>query len=114
MVTFHYKDANNKQYVQRTIPAEEFIRRFLQHVLPYRLIKVRYYGLLSSNKRRPLHKAKQLLTVKPPQHEYDQQTSDDQKIMQPMMRKSLVQPRIALRLRFATPNANSYYVIPSF
>jgi hypothetical protein len=27
-----------------TLPAGEFIRRFLLHVLPHRLMKIRYYG----------------------------------------------------------------------
>src|SRR5205823_12188980 len=29
------------------LTAEKFIRRFLQHVLPSRFVKMRYYGLLS-------------------------------------------------------------------
>jgi predicted nucleic-acid-binding Zn-ribbon protein len=79
MVTFQYKNSNTKKYVQCTIPAQEFIRRFLQHVLPHRFIKVRYYGLFSPNKRRSLQKAKQLLKVKPSQQEHDNETPDDQK-----------------------------------
>jgi hypothetical protein len=46
-VTFQYKDAASAQLTCSTVTAEEFIRRFLQHVLPDRFIKVRYYGLLS-------------------------------------------------------------------
>ncbi len=34
-----------------TVSAEEFMRRFLQHVLPERFVKVRYYGLLSPGNR---------------------------------------------------------------
>ena len=30
-----------------TLQAEEFIRRFLQHVLPNGFVKVRYYGLFA-------------------------------------------------------------------
>ena len=34
-----------------TIPAEEFLRRFLQHVLPKGFVKVRHYGLLANRER---------------------------------------------------------------
>ena len=44
-VTFRF--TSNKDHAQRTmtLPALEFIRRFLQHVLPKGFHKVRYYGL---------------------------------------------------------------------
>jgi len=60
-VTFRYRDNNSKLWMRRTLKAEEFIRRFLQHVLPKGFIKVRYYGLLSPRKRRLLEKARKLL-----------------------------------------------------
>jgi hypothetical protein len=31
------------------LPATEFIRRFLIHVLPYRFMKIRYYGFLANS-----------------------------------------------------------------
>jgi hypothetical protein len=34
-----------------TLPAEEFIRRFLLHVLPERFVRIRYYGLLANRQR---------------------------------------------------------------
>jgi len=46
-----------------TLSAEEFIRRFLQHVLPKRFIKVRYYGLLSPSNRHLLNLARTQLGV---------------------------------------------------
>jgi Putative transposase/Transposase zinc-binding domain len=60
-VTFQYKEAATNQRKTCTVPAEEFIRRFLQHVLPNRFIKVRYYGLLSPGNRHLLTRARQLL-----------------------------------------------------
>ena len=51
-VTFKYKDSATDQVKLTTVSAEEFIRRFLQHVLPERFVKVRYYGLLGPNNRR--------------------------------------------------------------
>jgi hypothetical protein len=60
-VTFSYKESATDQLRHCTVTAAEFIRRFLQHVLPNRFIKVRYYGLLSPAQRQLLQKARQLL-----------------------------------------------------
>jgi hypothetical protein len=62
-VTFAYKESATDQLKRCTVTAEEFIRRFLQHVLPPRFIKVRYYGLLSPSNRQLLQQARQLLSV---------------------------------------------------
>lgn len=63
-VTFKYKDSATAQVTCSTVSAEEFIRRFLQHVLPDRFIKVRYYGLLSPSHRPLLNRAQVLLGAK--------------------------------------------------
>jgi Putative transposase len=60
-VTFQYKESATEQSKCATVSAEEFIRRFLQHVLPDRFVKVRYYGLLSPGHRPLLNRARQLL-----------------------------------------------------
>lgn len=45
-----------------TLPPEEFLGRFLQHVLPKRYVKIRHYGLLASgNVKRRLAAARALL-----------------------------------------------------
>lgn len=62
-VTFAYKESATDQLKHCTITAAEFIRRFLQHVLPPRFIKVRYYGLLSPAHRQLLQKVRQLLSA---------------------------------------------------
>ena len=62
-VTFSYKESATAQLRHCTVSAHEFIRRFLQHVLPPRFIKVRYYGLLSPAQRQLLQKARQLLAA---------------------------------------------------
>lgn len=61
-VTFKYKDSATQQIRFATVSAAEFIRRFLQHVLPDRFVKVRYYGLLSPAYRQLLSQARQLLS----------------------------------------------------
>ena len=62
-VSFSYKESATDQVKSCTVTAQEFIRRFLQHVLPNRFVKVRYYGLLSPAQRRLLQKARQLLSA---------------------------------------------------
>ncbi len=54
-VSFWYSDRKSKKRRYCTLPAEEFIRRFLQHVLPKGFVKVRYYGLFSPSYRPVLH-----------------------------------------------------------
>lgn len=62
-VTFAYKDGDTGKTKRCTVHAEEFIRRFLQHVLPKGFVKIRYYGLISPGNRPRLHQARQLLMV---------------------------------------------------
>jgi hypothetical protein len=50
-VTFRYRTTDTGQERLCTLAAEEFIRRFLQHVLPKGFVKVRYYGFFSSGSR---------------------------------------------------------------
>jgi hypothetical protein len=50
-VCFRYQDSQSYRWHTMTLPAQEFIRRFLQHVLPQGFHKVRYYGLWS-----PVHR----------------------------------------------------------
>ena len=47
-VTFRYRDNRTQQLKRVRLPLQEFIQRFLQHVLPKGLTKVRHYGLSSS------------------------------------------------------------------
>ena len=46
-VTFTYRRVGSNRRRKMTLEAMEFLRRFLQHVLPSGLQKVRYYGFLS-------------------------------------------------------------------
>ena len=50
-VAFEYEDSDTKERRVMSLAAMEFIRRFLQHVLPKGFMKVRYYGLLSPRNR---------------------------------------------------------------
>ncbi len=52
-VSFHWKDyRHHHQPKGMTIPAEEFIRRFLLHTLPPRFQRIRPCGLLANRHRR--------------------------------------------------------------
>jgi len=52
-VTFSYKDYKVKgTKKQMTLSNEEFTRRFAQHILPYRFVRIRHYGILSSTWKR--------------------------------------------------------------
>ena len=53
-VTFRYKASDTGQERLCTLAAEEFIHRFLQHVLPKGFVKVRYFGFFSSGSRKRL------------------------------------------------------------
>src|SRR6202040_3336191 len=53
-VTYRYKDRAADRQRNETVAGHEFIRRFLQHVLPAGFHKVRYYGLWHASRREPL------------------------------------------------------------
>jgi hypothetical protein len=50
-VTFRYQDGTTRQRRTCTLPAAEFLRRFLQHVVPKGFVKIRYFGVFSPSKR---------------------------------------------------------------
>jgi hypothetical protein len=69
-VTFRYKnyrvEGADRQQVM-TLAADEFIRRFLLHVLPKGFHRIRHYGLLAGATRKAhLERARDLLGVAPP------------------------------------------------
>ena len=54
-VTFRWKDyAHHSKCRAMTLTLEEFLRRFLQHVLPKGLPRIRYFGWLANRRRREL------------------------------------------------------------
>lgn len=48
-VTFQYTNSKTKKINYLKLPVFEFIRRFLQHVLPSGFMKIRYFGIMGSN-----------------------------------------------------------------
>jgi hypothetical protein len=65
-VTFRYKDSQKQQWKIMTLTPQEFMRRFLQHVLPPGFHKVRYYGLMAPRNRQWLNKIRRQLTLDAP------------------------------------------------
>jgi hypothetical protein len=77
MVTFDWRDrANNNELKQMTIPAHDFIARFMLHVLPHGFTKVRSYGWLSGSKKTTtLAAIRVVLKAKPPPKPKDESTA---------------------------------------
>ena len=59
-----YRDDNRNKVM--TLPAEEFLRRFLLHVLPSGFMRIRHFGLLANRHRKEkLERCRALLAVPP-------------------------------------------------
>src|SRR5437870_4758179 len=71
-VTFKWKDYRidgRDRYKVMTLATDEFIRRFLIHVLPSRFHRIRHYGLFASAKRADnITQARQLLNAPARRH----------------------------------------------
>ena len=67
-VTFSYRDRKNPTAPRSmTLEADEFIRRFLLHVLPDGFMRIRHYGFLANrSKKQHLARCRQLLGTEPP------------------------------------------------
>jgi hypothetical protein len=66
-VTFRWRDyaRGNKQRLM-TVSAEEFIRRFLVHVLPKRFVRIRHFGFMANYQRSSARElSRQLLKMTP-------------------------------------------------
>jgi hypothetical protein len=68
-VTFKWKDYRDKgrtRHKAMTLASDEFIRRFLMHVLPRGFHRIRHYGwMANANRVEKLTQARELLRVKP-------------------------------------------------
>jgi len=62
-VTFHYQHSGEKKWRHCTLEVFEFMRRYLQHVLPHGFTKVRHYGFLSPNSRITLQTIRELICL---------------------------------------------------
>ncbi len=80
-VTFKWKDYRAKRRQRHkvmTLASDEFIRRFLIHVLPGGFHRIRHYGLLANGGRAEnIARARELLAVSPTQSEPADANADD-------------------------------------
>jgi len=62
-VTFKYQRVGQSKWRLVTLDAFEFMRRYLQHVLPRGFVKVRHYGFCSPNSRISIQRIRELICV---------------------------------------------------
>jgi hypothetical protein len=60
-VTFRWRKVKSRRWRRSTVDAMEFIRRFLQHVLPTGFMKIRHYGFLGANAKVPIQRIRELI-----------------------------------------------------
>lgn len=68
VVQFRWKDYADRGHTKiMTLAVEEFLRRFLLHVLPRGFVRIRHFGILANRQRgATLTRARQLLGAPPP------------------------------------------------
>jgi hypothetical protein len=78
-VQFHWRDrADGDRRKVATLPAAQFIRRFLYHVLPQGFMRIRHYGFLANRiKQQALARCRQQLDAEPPPEEPETKTVAD-------------------------------------
>jgi hypothetical protein len=55
VVTFRWKDyAHGSKQKLMTVTADEFLRRFLLHVLPHGFVRIRFFGFFANRRRKTL------------------------------------------------------------
>jgi hypothetical protein len=62
-VLIRYRKPHSERSRILALEVMEFIRRFLQHVLPTGFMKVRYYGFMNPNCKIPLHRIRGLIEL---------------------------------------------------
>ena len=77
-VTFRFKDTETGKIKYCSPSVEEFIRRFLQHILPRGFVKVRYYGIFSHSYRATLLALHHQLSSAPSHTLLEDATAQDQ------------------------------------
>ena len=77
-VTFRYRDRRrgNRSAVL-TLPATDFVKRFLLHTLPSRFVRIRHYGLLANGQRTTLVERARALLGQPAPPETIVATTED-------------------------------------
>ncbi len=79
VVRFRWKDYADRGCMKvMALGVEEFLRRFLVHVLPRGFVRIRHFGLLANRQRRPaIIRARQLLGAPTPEATADREPAAD-------------------------------------
>jgi hypothetical protein len=95
-VTFKWKDYRRKKamrYTTMTLTAEEFIRRFLIHILPSGFHRIRHYGLTANTNRQDnLARARKLLRVDEAECPAQEETTDKHQSEEPKREATYICP----------------------
>jgi hypothetical protein len=84
-VSFRYKDRKRERMQTCRLEGTEFVRRFLQHILPRGFHKVRYYGLWNPRRREQLKRVKVLLQLQQPAPPADPASAPTRKAFGPFV-----------------------------
>lgn len=95
-VLFRYKDyKRGGQWHTEQIHATEFIRRFLLHVLPFRFVRIRYFGLLANRYRQHnLEGCRTLLGLAPAESAPDDTAPAEESLLERYRRLTGVDPSL--------------------
>ena len=95
-VTFEYRDRrDNGKKKEMTLDANEFIRRFLLHVLPKGFVKIRYFGFLSHRRKKEAIETIRILIDR----EYESPEKREESIKETMLRLTVVDITICPRCK---------------
>jgi len=77
-VAFRYRDyADGRKQKVMHLDVDEFIRRFLLHVLPMGFVRIRHYGLLANrNRRQKIARCRELLSAVEPEESVKETVSE--------------------------------------
>jgi len=111
-VTFKYKDRQAGKWKTQKLQGGEFIRRYLQHVLPKGFHKVRYYGLWHPSNRYYVKKLIRSLTVaeempEPPSTPEPQESTTENTHGQPLKCHHCGSQQLQLMQTLPRPRARS-------
>ncbi|MEN8180842.1 MAG: IS91 family transposase [Pseudomonadota bacterium] len=94
-VHFRYTDYRGNKSKVMQLTREEFLRRFLMHILPKGLMRIRHYGLLANRCRRKSLKIIRTILAQPAKREEKRQQDEPAVIHCPVCHKGML---IAMRL----------------
>jgi hypothetical protein len=110
-VTFRYKDyrlKHRERWKSMTLPTEEFLRRFLLHVLPKGFHRIRHYGLFANAERRHhLARARALLDQPRPSSGDSEVTSENESARCPYTCPDCGGPMFVVAILLPQPNARA-------